>query len=83
MDFFKKNKNVLIFFSLLIVVIYGLTLWGDFVLDDGSLINFQYILSNPLKIKQIFMLPYWSVEAGLYRPVVVFSYSLNYFLRSA
>lgn len=80
MDFFKKNKNVLIFFSLLIVVIYGLTLWGDFVLDDGSLINFQYILSNPLKIKQIFMLPYWSVEAGLYRPVVVFSYSLNYFL---
>ncbi len=64
-------------------VVYLNSLGGEFVFDDTSI-----IANNPLirglgwsNLKQIFGSHYWQTVAGqggLYRPVVVLSYALNY-----
>ncbi len=78
MNFLENNKNVAWIFLLLVVVIYGQTLWGDYVFDDRGIVNLYQALKNPFALKQIFLLPYAAIEAGLYRPVALLSYSLNF-----
>ena len=76
---FNKNKNalILVLFFVLVFLIYGKTLGGDFVFDDRlvagnsnifHLENFNNILTSP----------YWSKESGLYRPVTLLTYAANY-----
>lgn len=77
MKFLEKNINVLLGIFVLVFVIYGLTLWGDFVFDDRYIVD-QYELLRNSDLKEIFLMPYWSAEAGLYRPITLLSYSLNY-----
>lgn len=65
-------------FFFLIIIIYGQTFFGNFVLDDRGIREHYSSLSNPFEIKKIFSMPYWTEEAGLYRPIVIYSYALNY-----
>lgn len=78
MNLLENNKNVAWIFLLLVVVIYGQTLWGDYVFDDRGIVNLYQALENPFALKQIFLLPYAAIEAGLYRPVALLTYSLNF-----
>lgn len=75
-----QGKN-LIFFSLcfiLVFAVYSQSLSGDFVFDDRSIVSHRPLLENINNLPQIAVLPYWSAEAGLYRPLTLISYSLNY-----
>lgn len=82
LDFVKKNKEIclIILAGLVILVMYGSSLWGDFVFDDREIVAHQSFLENPLNWPKVLMNPYWNVEDGLYRPITIFSYGLNYFL---
>ena len=76
---YKNTYCVLILLFILVIAIYGRTLWGDFVFDDRGIVEHYNSLSNPLEIKEIFGMPYWTQDAGLYRPFTLYTYSLNYF----
>lgn len=78
--YYTKTAWVLVIFFVLTVAIYGRTLWGDFVFDDRGVVDHFSSLSNPFEIKKIFLMPYWTEEAGLYRPVTIYTYALNYFI---
>ena len=78
---FNKNKNIYIgvLFFVLTFLIYGKTLSGDFVFDD------RYIASNSQTFRlenfiNLITSPYLSRESGLYRPVTILSYAVNYSL---
>jgi len=53
-------------------------LWGDFVFDDRGIVDHYSVLSDPFNVKQIFSLPYWNEEVGLYRPITLLSYGVNF-----
>jgi len=82
-----NSKRQKIFFLRLclftLVVLYGSSLAGDFVLDDRGINARQALLENPLEWPQVLAMPYWGVEAGAYRPITLFSYALNFFLFGA
>ena len=65
-------------FCIIALALYGVTLWGDFVFDDRGIIDHYAVLQNPFELKQIFSLPHWTEEAGLYRPVTLLSYGVNF-----
>ncbi len=81
-DFIKRNKNIcfLILCIFVVLVMYGSSLWGDFVFDDRGIVEHQSFLENPLSWHQVLVTPYWNVDAGLYRPITIFTYGLNFFL---
>lgn len=70
-----------IFFILLGVVLltYFVSLAGGFVFDDRYIWQYRDVLriGNLLNVLQM---PYWSVDAGLYRPITLASYAFNYSL---
>lgn len=76
---FSKNKNILIFglFFVLVFLIYGKTLDGDFVFDDRYVVNSSDIFTLR-NFNNIITSPYWSTESGLYRPITLVSYAVNY-----
>jgi len=81
MEMESKNKEKLIFLGicfLLVLVIYIQTLGGNFVFDDRGIVDHQYFLSNARNFFKILSLPYWTQEAGLYRPVTLISYTFNF-----
>lgn len=82
-----ETKNKLIFLAVcfgLVFLIYGLTLAGDFVFDDRGIVEHQPILANVNLLDKTLSLPYLTAkEAGAYRPVTLFSYTLNYLLLGA
>jgi len=65
-------------FCLIALALYGVSLYGDFVFDDRGIVDHYAVLQNPFELKQIFSLPYWTEEAGLYRPVTLLSYGVNF-----
>lgn len=76
-----RNKLLLIFLAAWAV--YWNSLDGEFVFDDTSIVqnNSQIRSLAPSNLKHIFGSHYWQTAAGqggLYRPVVVLSYALNY-----
>jgi len=78
---FKKDKKNLIFLCIcfvLVFLVYSQTLFGDFVFDDRLIVSHQIILENLNNIPQVLTMGYWTIESGLYRPVVLFTYLLNY-----
>lgn len=83
LDFLKKNYVVLFIFFILIFIIYGQSLSGDFVFDDRNIIEHLPVLSDLKNIDQVALHPFWIVENGLYRPTTLLSYSLNIALLSA
>ncbi len=72
-----------VFCLLAVFIIYGRTLLGDFVFDDRGIVEHQALLSDLNKFDRVLMMPYWTEAAGLYRPVVLASYGLNYILIGA
>lgn len=76
-----RSKVLLIFLAAWAV--YWNSLDGEFVFDDTSIVqnNPQIRSLAPENLKQIFGSHYWQTAAGqggLYRPVVVLSYAVNY-----
>lgn len=81
MSLFKLSKKDWIFigiFFLLIFIIYGQSLAGKFVFDDRNIIANETMLSSLQNIEQTFMSPFWTTDAGLYRPTTLLSYTLNF-----
>ena len=74
--FFKKNWAVLSCFFVLIFIIYGQSLSGNFVFDDRNITENIGTLSHPQDLGEVILHPYWSKESGLYRPVTLISYTL-------
>jgi protein O-mannosyl-transferase len=64
-------------FAVLILIIYGQSLWGGFVFDDRGILDYKDILSSLGSLKVAALQPYWEVGAGLYRPITLLSYALN------
>ena len=73
----KREKTFLISFAALILLIYGQSLWGGFVFDDRGIGEHAELLGNLDNIVQVAAFPYWTVDAGLYRPVTLLSYLFN------
>ena len=63
---------------LLVFLTYGQTLLSDFVFDDRDIVEHQASLSDLTQIHKTPTLNYWN--SGLYRPVTMLSYALNYII---
>ncbi len=77
---FWQTKEKWIFLVICLVVVfsmYGRVLRGDFVFDDRGIVEHQDIL-NFSKLPLVLAMPYFTEEAGLYRPTVLLSYALNF-----
>lgn len=74
----KEKLVFLIACFVLVFLIYGQTLWGDFVFDDRGILDHQYILSDLNNFHRVLALPYWTQETGLYRPITLASYTFNF-----
>lgn len=75
----SRSRSVFVFFLLLVFIMYGQTLFGDFVFDDRGIVEHAAVLSDASNLDTVFLMPYWSEAAGLYRPVTLVSYALNFF----
>ena len=64
-------------FFVLIFIIYGQSLSGDFVYDDRNILEHMTVLSDIKNINQVALHPFWTIENGLYRPTTLLSYSFN------
>ncbi len=73
----KKEKIFFGILFLLTFLIYGQSLWGNFVFDDRGIKEHEALLSSIDNVFQVAAFPYWTVDAGLYRPVTLLSYSFN------
>lgn len=76
----RNNIFFLIICFEIVFLIYGHTLAGNFVFDDRSIVSHKNLLQNIANYPKIVTMGYWSKEAGLYRPVILLSYALNYSL---
>lgn len=74
----KKDWIYIASFFVLIFIIYGYSLSGNFVFDDRNILENQVLLSPLRNIGQIIMHPFWNIEAGLYRPTTLLSYTFNF-----
>ena len=81
LEFIKRKQNLsfFIFCVVLVVVMYGSSLGGSFVNDDRYILQYASNWENPLSWYKIFTTNYFS-DPGLYRPITVFSYALNFSL---
>ena len=78
MDKSRKEKLIFLFFCFVLVFsVYGRTLAGDFVFDDRSIAD-NYHLLQFNNLAHVAATPYWTEAAGLYRPVTLISYALNF-----
>ena len=79
LNIFNNNKKTIIFglFFVLVFLIYGKTISGDFVFDDRYIVNSNqtFQLENFVNVVTS---PYWNTESGLYRPITLVSYAVNY-----
>ncbi len=73
----NKEKIFILSFAVLSFLIYGQSLWGSFVFDDRGIIEHQAMLGNLSGLKETAIFPYWTEDAGLYRPTTLLSYSFN------
>lgn len=73
----SKEKIFFLSFAVLTFVIYGQSLFGSFVFDDRGIIEHKELLSSLANLKEVALYPYWTEEAGLYRPTTLLSYAFN------
>lgn len=74
----KKDLKFIAIFFFLIFVIYGQSLFGDFVFDDRNIVENETLLSNSPNMTDVILHPFWNTDAGLYRPTTLLSYTLNF-----
>ncbi len=67
-------------FALLTLLIYGQSLWGTFVYDDRGILEHQELLGKAENLFNVAAYPYWTEDAGLYRPISLLSYWANIML---
>ena len=72
-----KEKRFFWVILVLVIVIYGQSLWGTFVYDDRGILEHWDLLSKLSNMFRTGLYPYWTVEAGLYRPITLLSYTFN------
>lgn len=73
----KREKIFFVILLALTFLIYGQSLWGGFVFDDRGIGEHKALLSSLDNIVQVAAYPYWTVDAGLYRPTTLLSYLFN------
>jgi hypothetical protein len=76
-----ETKEKLIFGAVcfvLVFLVYGVSLFGDFVFDDRGIVEHFSLLGNLGLLDKVIALPYWTEAAGLYRPITLLSYTLNF-----
>ncbi len=73
-----KNLGFLAICFVLVFLVYGHSLFGSFVFDDRSIVSHQTLFENLNNLPKVASMGYWTAEAGLYRPVTLITYSLNY-----
>ncbi|MDD3102384.1 MAG: hypothetical protein PHE59_04550, partial [Patescibacteria group bacterium] len=74
------QKSIILIYCLIgVFLIFGITLQNGFVFDDMAIVRDNLMIRNLANIPQFFNSPYSALEAGIYRPVTIFSFSLNYF----
>lgn len=73
---FKENNFPWII-GILIIIIYGASLFGGYVFDDRGILEHSFLLSSLNQLFEVFLYPYWTIEAGLYRPSTLLSYLFN------
>ena len=79
-NYMEQKQKKLIFLIICFVIVflvYGQTLSGDFVFDDRSIVSHYSIFKNVNNLPKVAAMGYWTEESGLYRPVVLISYALN------
>lgn len=79
----KEDWIFVLCFFVLIFLIYGQSLSGNFVFDDRNLVEHQELLSNLQNMGQVIMYPFWNTESGLYRPITLLSYMFNFIFLGA
>ena len=76
----KEKQRKLVFLCIcfvLVFLIYGNTLSGDFVFDDRSIASHYFLFKDINNLPKVALMGYWTAESGLYRPTVLISYALN------
>src|SRR3989338_7481502 len=74
----SKKILVLIACFFIVFVIYGQSMKGGFVFDDRNILDHREILTGFENIREAVMYPFWDTESGLYRPVTLISYLVNF-----
>lgn len=77
-DFLKNSSVVFLCFLFVIFILYGQSVVGDFVLDDRHIVEYAETLSDFEHVERVVMHPFWHQGAGLYRPVTLLSFTLNF-----
>ncbi len=73
----SKEKKIFLSFAVLILFIYGQSLAGGFVFDDRGIQEHMVLLDKVENVLQVAAYPYWTEDAGLYRPTSLLSYWAN------
>ncbi len=73
----KREKFVFLSFLVLILIIYGSSLFGTFVFDDRGILEHWDMLSSLANLKDTALNPYWDMADKLYRPTTLVSYAVN------
>lgn len=79
------NKRRLLLFGLtaVAVVVYANALWNGFAYDDNPIIVQNARVHHLAQLKDIWLTPYWpmyGVELGLYRPLTIFGFAVQWAL---
>lgn len=73
----KSDKFAFLSFAVLILLIYGSSLFGTFVFDDRGILEHWDLLSGLANLKDVALNPYWDVGDKLHRPTTLLSYAVN------
>lgn len=82
-DNFQKNRLFLFVFIVLLglsFLVFGNGIFGEFVFDDVTVVQNRGDLKDPGSFFNLFISPYHqnTPKSGLYRPLTMATYSLNY-----
>jgi tetratricopeptide (TPR) repeat protein len=72
-----KDRKIFLGFGVLVLLVYGQSLFGGFVFDDRGIAEHAELWTGVDQVVQVASYPYWMVDAGLYRPVTLLSYLFN------
>ncbi|KKW10632.1 MAG: hypothetical protein UY50_C0029G0004 [Parcubacteria group bacterium GW2011_GWA2_49_9] len=74
----KQDYIFLAVCSVVVLLIYGQSLLGGFVFDDRNILDNRALFMFPSTPSDIAMAPHWSEGSGLYRPITLLSYWMNF-----
>ena len=78
----KKPHLILLIFTLIAFLVFGNSLFGNFVFDDLAIVRDRDELKNIQHLPLLLFEPYHKLgyDGDLYRPLTMISFSLNYFI---